>query len=105
MEKLLELIPVAAPAVMGAVLVLMVVTQIIVQVLKKATWDFIPTNTLAVVVAVVLSVGAVAAGCSIAGIAIRWYIIGGAVVLGFFVAFAAMFGFDKLRQTLEQITK
>ena len=28
---------------------------------------------------------------------------GGAVVLGVFVAYAAMFGFDKLRQTMEQL--
>ena len=27
----------------------------------------------------------------------------GAIVVGFFVAFAAMFGFDKFRQMLEQI--
>lgn len=105
MNQLIELIPVVFPAIMAVVMVLMVVTQIIVQVLKKATWDKLPTNTLAVIVAVALTVGAVCAGCSIAEIVIRWYILGGAVVLGFFVAFAAMFGFDKFRQTLEQITK
>ena len=33
-----------------------------------------------------------------------WYMVAGAVALGLFVAYAAMFGFDKLREALEQIT-
>ncbi len=41
--------------------------------------------------------------CQIGGIAVKWYMVAGAVILGVFVAYAAMFGFDKLRQTLEQI--
>ena len=32
-----------------------------------------------------------------------WYMVVAAVVMGVFVAYAAMFGFDKLRQTLEQL--
>ena len=34
---------------------------------------------------------------------ITWYMVVGAIVLGFFVCFAAMYGFDKLKQTMEQI--
>lgn len=34
---------------------------------------------------------------------ITWYIAAGVVALGIFVQYAVMFGFDKLRQTLEQI--
>ena len=37
---------------------------------------------------------AFAAACQIAGIRITWYMVVGAVVLGIFVAYAAMFGFD-----------
>jgi len=32
-----------------------------------------------------------------------WYMVVGAIILGVFVAYAAMFGFDKFRQTIEQI--
>ena len=38
------------------------------------------------------------------GWAVTWYMVAGAVTLGLFVAYAAMFGFDKLREALEQIT-
>ena len=41
--------------------------------------------------------------CQIMDIVVAWYMIAGAVVLGIFVAYAAMFGFDKLKQTLEQL--
>ena len=37
------------------------------------------------------------------GVAVTWYMVVAAVVMGVFVAYAAMFGFDKLRQTLEQL--
>jgi len=43
------------------------------------------------------------AACQIMGVRILWYMVAGAVVLGVFVAYAAMFGFDKLRQTMEQL--
>lgn len=79
METIMQYIPLAVSAVLLAALILTVITNIITQVVKKVTWDKIPTNILAVVVA-------------------------GAVALGLFVAYAAMFGFDKLREALEQIT-
>ena len=34
-----------------------------------------------------------------------WYMVAGAVALGLFVAYAAMFGYDKLREALEQVLK
>ena len=39
----------------------------------------------------------------IKGVAIVWYTVVGAVVLGFFVAYAAMFGFDKLKEAIAQL--
>ena len=42
--------------------------------------------------------------CQIMGWVVTWYMVAGAVALGLFVAYAAMFGFDKLREALEQIT-
>ena len=38
--------------------VLVVLTNIVVQVLKKVTWDKLPTNALAIIVSLVLTLGA-----------------------------------------------
>ncbi len=89
-------------SVIGA---LMVLTNIVVQVIKKATWDKLPTNVLVVVVALVLTLAAFFAYCSIKGITVAWYMIVAAVVVGFMVSYAAMFGFDKLKEALAQIQK
>ena len=103
METLIQNIPVVAALVLPVVLVLMVVTNIIVEVLKKLTWGKLPTNILAFAVAMIVTLLAFFAACQIMGVAVTWYMVVGAIVLGVFVAYAAMFGFDKLRQTLEQL--
>lgn len=81
--------------------VLVVLTNIVVQVLKKVTWD----KLLAMIVSLVLTLSAFFAYCSIKGIAVVWYMVFAAVVLAFMVAYAAMFGFDKLKEALAQIHK
>lgn len=83
--------------------VLVVLTNIIVQVLKKLIWDRLPTNILAIIVSMVLTLVAFFAYCQIKAIAVVWYMVAAAVVLGFLVAYAAMFGFDKLKEVLTQI--
>ena len=82
---------------------LVVLTNIIVEVLKKFTWDKIPTNFLVVCIAIPLTVTAFYAWAAWAGITVLWYYVAGAVVLGFLVAYAAMFGFDKLREALSKV--
>ena len=103
MESIIQNIPAVVSIILSLVLVLMIVTNIIVQVLKDLTWGKLPTNVLAFLVAMAVTLLAFFAVCQIAGISITWYMVVGAVVLGIFVAYAAMFGFDKFRQTLEQI--
>ena len=88
---------------MPLVLVLMVVTNIITEVLKGLMWGKLPTNILAFLVAMTVTLLAFFAFCQIMSIRITWYMIVGAVVLGIFVAYAAMYGFDKLKQTMEQL--
>jgi len=83
--------------------ILVVLVNIITQVLKKVTWDKLPTNVLAVVTSMVVTLLVFFAYCQIKSVAITWYLVAGAVVLGFMVAYAAMFGFDKLREALAQI--
>ena len=85
--------------------VLVVLTNIIVQVLKKVTWGKLPTNILAVIVSMVLTLLAFFAYCQINAITVVWYMVVAAVVLGFLVAYAAMFGFDKLKEALGEIGK
>ena len=83
---------------------LMVVTNIITEVVKKLTWDKIPTNMLVVIISELLTLVTGAAYTQINNIDIVWYHVVGAVITGIFVSYAAMFGFDKFRQALEQVT-
>ena len=103
MEAVIQNIPAVISIILPLVLVLMIVTNIIVEVLKKLTWERLPTNILVFVVAMAVTLLAFFALCQIMGVPVTWYMVAGAVVLGVFVAYAAMFGFDKLRQTMEQL--
>ena len=103
MEPIIQYIPMAVSAILLAALILTVITNIIVQVVKKLTWDKIPTNLLAFIVAMAVTLLAFFAACQIMGWAVTWYMVAGAVALGLFVCYAAMFGYDKLREALEQI--
>lgn len=91
----------AIVAIIGALTVL---TNIIVEVLKRATWEKMPTNLLAIIVAMVLTLVAFFGYMAFMGYAVMWYYVA-AVVVGFAVAYAAMFGFDKLKEALGQIKK
>ena len=98
------LIPVAGAYLGAAVGAFMVFTvNPITEVLKGLMWQKLPTKILAFLVAMTVTLLAFFAFCQIMGIRIAWYMIVGAVVLGIFVAYAAMYGFDKLKQTIEQI--
>ena len=105
METIMQYIPMAISAILLAALILTVATNIIVQVLKKLTWEKIPTNVLAFIVAMVVTLLVFFAVCEILALTVTWYMVAAAVALGVFVAYAAMFGFDKFREALEQITK
>lgn len=103
MEAIVQNIPAVISIILPMVLVLMVVTNIITEVLKGLMWQKLPTNILAFLVAMTVTLLAFFAVCQIMGVRIVWYMVVGAVVLGIFVAYAAMYGFDKLKQTIEQI--
>ncbi len=90
-------------AILSIVGILVVVTNIVVQVLKRLTWDKLPTNILATIVAMVLTLAAFFAYWQIKAVPVVWYMVAAAVVLGFFVAYAAMFGFDKLKEAIMQL--
>ena len=82
--------------------VLVFATNIIVEVVKGLL-PKVPTNIVAVVVALIVTVLALIIACAVMAITIMWYYAVGAVVLGIFVAYAAMFGFDNFKAAWEKI--
>lgn len=83
--------------------ILVILTNIIVEVLKKIIWDKFPTNILAVIVSLILTLVSFFAYTNYKNFAIEWYYVVGAIVIGFLVAYAAMFGYDKLKQMFKQL--
>lgn len=83
--------------------VLTVLTNLVTEALKQA-WS-VPANILAVVTAEVLTVVAFFAWADYAHVPILWYYVVAAVVVGLLVAYAAMFGYDKLKETIERMLK
>ena len=81
--------------------ILVALTNVIVEVVKTATWDKLPTNIVALIVSLVLTMLAGIAYCQVNGVVITWYIIIALVVVGFMVSYAAMFGFDKLQELMK----
>ena len=84
--------------------VLVFATNIIVEVIK-GLFPKVPTNIVAVVVAMIITILAMVIACSIMNITIMWYYAIGAVVLGIFVGYAAMYGFDKFKEAFEKLLK
>lgn len=76
-------------------------TNVITEVLKRSVANF-PAQITATIVAMVLTVGAFFAWTAAAEIAVTRYMIAGAVVAGFFVSYAAQFGFDKLKELIKK---
>lgn len=80
--------------------ILVALTNVITEVVKKLTWDKMPTNVLAVVVGELLTVASGLAYFQVKDVDVVWYYVVALVVIGFMVAYAAMFGFDKLKEIM-----
>lgn len=78
--------------------------NIIVEVLKTV-FGKLPTSLLTVAVSLAVTVLALLAASAAMDIAPVWYHALGAVVLGLFVAYAAMFGFDKFKDAWEKLRR
>lgn len=70
--------------------------NILVEVVKKL-FPKVPTTFVATILSVVVTMVAFFAWAAIIELTILWYYVVAAFVLGLFVAYAAMFGFDKLK--------
>ena len=91
-----------ASVMLLAVAALVFVTNIIVEVLKNI-FPKLPTNLLAMIVAVLVTALAVAIALAYLRMTFIWYYIPLALILGMFVAYAAMFGFDKFKDAFEKL--
>lgn len=90
------------PILLTAVLALTLVTNVVVQVLKGLVYDLIPTNLLAFLVALLVTFGVGYAIWAYYGFAITGWMVVAIIALAFAVAYAAMFGYDKFEQLIEQ---
>lgn len=85
-----------------AVAALATATTIIVEVIK-GLFPKVPTNFVAVAVALVITMLALWILCTVLEISVMWHYAVGAVILGIFVGYAAMFGFDKFKAAFEKL--
>ena len=85
-------------SVVGA---LMIIVNLITEIAKKLGLK--KTNLFVVILSEVLTLICFFAYVDIKQISIEWYFVVGAVFVGLAVAYAAMFGYDKLKQALLQI--
>lgn len=82
--------------------VLVIATTLIVEVVKNL-FPKVPTNFVAVIVSLLITVLAMLVLCAVMEITVMWYYAVGAVVLGLFVSYVAMFGFDKFKAAWEKL--
>lgn len=91
-----------ASILLAVMAVLVFATNIIVEVIK-GLFPKVPTNIVAVIVAMIVTLLAMVILCAVLEITIMWYYAVGAVVLGIFVGYAAMYGFDKFKEAFEKL--
>lgn len=77
-------------------------TNIITEVIKKTASNKIPVQIVATIVSMILTVATFFAYSGITETTVEWYGVAGAIVMGFFVSYAAQFGFDKLKEVLNK---
>ena len=92
-------------SILLAVMALLVFATTIIVEVVKGLFPKVPTNFVAVAVSLLITELAMAILCLVLKITIMWYYAVGALVLGFFVSYAAMFGFDKFKDAWEKAKK
>lgn len=86
--------------------ILVVVVNILTQIFKSfASKSEIPTRVFVLIVSIALTLAVFIAACQIYSIEIVWYLIVGAIVVGFVVAYCAMFGYDNLYGELKELLR
>ena len=90
------------PMLLSIILFLSFLTGLIVQVLKGVLYEKIPTNLLACIVGMIVTIMAGVAVWSYFKFQLTGWMVIALVFLSFVVAFTAMFGYDKLIQAIKQ---
>lgn len=88
---------------MLALYVLVLTVNMIVEVIKRLIP--VPTDIVVFIVSIVVTVLALFIAAEVLQITVMWYYAVGAVVLGVFVAYAAMFGFDKFKEIWDKLSQ
>ena len=94
MDKLMLVVP----TVFG----LMLLVNIFTEVLKKVLCGKLPTNLLVFILSIVITIVAMFTYLEISGVVFVWWMMPMAIAMAFFVAYSAMFGFDKWKQMFDQ---
>ena len=93
------MIEVYLPQAMMILGILAFVVSVIIEVIKNVSFlKNIPTDLVVIVLSEVLTVLSFLAYMSYNSIAVTWYLAVGAFIAGFFVAFVAMYGWDKITE-------
>ena len=90
--------------ILGIMFALTTAVQLIVEVMKRLI-PKIPTDFVVFLVSIALVVLMLFIGAEVLQITVMWYYAVGAVILGIFVAYAAMFGFDKFTALWSRLTE
>lgn len=99
MESLINSVVQILPIILAIIGVLAFMVSIITQVFKGVGFlAKIPTDILVVVLSIGITVAAFTAYMQYIQQAILWYMILAAIMAGFFVAFIAMFGWEKFSE-------
>lgn len=86
-----------------ALYLLVLTVNIIVEVVKRLIP--VPTDIVVFIVSIAVTVLALFIAAEVLQITVMWYYAVGAVVLGVFVAYAAMFGFDKFKEVWDRLAQ
>lgn len=94
-----ELIAQYLPIAILLVGILAFVVSVIVEVIKNIPGiKKIPTDLIVIILSVALTIGAMFAYLSYTAMVVTWWMVIAGVLGGFFVAFIAMFGWEKLNE-------
>ncbi len=88
-----------------AVAALALLVGVVVEVIKGVSvFKEVPTDIIVVLLSLAFSILALFIAAAFLGFHVMWYYIVGAAVLGFFVAFIAMYGWSKLAALWKRLT-
>lgn len=93
MEQYLSLIPI----VFGLMLLVNIITEVLKNVLNT-----IPANAIVLALSIITTIIAMFIWLDVNLIRFAWWMIPVAIGVAFMVAYAAMFGFDKFKQMVDQ---